>query len=94
MEQNLRACLQGAGTSFQGGQNARQPQTEAAKQRERARHANLWRGMRSSEKRKKRNSHCGLARKWLFFSFEAGMKCSLHAYPVEMRFSGEADGIL
>ena len=48
----------------------------------------------SGMKRKKRNSHCGLARKWLFFSFEAGMKCSLHAYPVEMRFSGEADGIL
>ena len=28
------------------------------------------------------------------FSFEAGMECGLHAYPVEMRFSGEADGIL
>ena len=41
-----------------------------------------------------RRGSCGLARKWLFFSFEAGMECSLHAYPVEMRFSGEADGIL
>ena len=28
-EQNLRACPQGAGTSFQGGHDARQPQMEA-----------------------------------------------------------------
>ena len=75
--------------SFEAGKVPASHRPELRSSVERARHAGLWRGCGVV-----RRESCGLAHKWLFFSFEAGMECGLHAYPVEMRFSGEADGIL